>query len=229
MGLLFTFCQYVYSIVCLFQSTFILCVDIHTAIVVSAIMLKKWHGVTSNEQKYWWIRSLVASSLLCDSILVEIKCINVHRNTTVFSNCWRKLLHVSALFCVGDHQVETRISETTHILQCGHQDWGNKISFPHSWCPHCSMRVFSDILVSTWWLSTQERAETCSCFLQQFENTVVLQWTFIHLISTSTGELDYTVPHEWTVCAAHTLYCGCEVKNSFLVYHILWGYVGRCL
>jgi hypothetical protein len=27
-----------------------------------------------------------------------------------------------------------------------------------------------------------ERAETCSCFLQQFENTVVLRRTIIHLI-----------------------------------------------
>jgi hypothetical protein len=33
------------------------------------------------------VRFLVASSPLCDSILVEIKCINVRRNTTVFSNC----------------------------------------------------------------------------------------------------------------------------------------------
>jgi hypothetical protein len=41
-----------------------------------------------------------------------------------------------------------------------------------------------DILVSTWWWSTQKRAETCSCFLQQLENTVVLRRTFIHLIST---------------------------------------------
>jgi hypothetical protein len=32
----------------------------------------------------------------------------------------------------------------------------------------------------------QKRAETCICFLQQFENTVVLRRTFIHLISTST-------------------------------------------
>jgi hypothetical protein len=55
--------------------------------------------------------SLVASSPLCDSILVEIKCINICCNTAVFSNCWRKLLHVLALFWVGHHQVETRISE----------------------------------------------------------------------------------------------------------------------
>jgi hypothetical protein len=30
------------------------------------------------------------------------------------------------------------------------------------------------------------RAETCSCFLKKFENTVVLRQTFIHLISTGT-------------------------------------------
>jgi hypothetical protein len=30
-----------------------------------------------------------------------------------------------------------------------------------------------------------EKAKTCSCFLQQFENTGVLRRTFIHLISTS--------------------------------------------
>jgi hypothetical protein len=64
--------------------------------------------------------SLVVSSLLCDSILVEIKCISVRRNTTVFSNCWRNQLHVSALFWVGHHQVGTRISEETHIIRCGH-------------------------------------------------------------------------------------------------------------
>jgi hypothetical protein len=42
-----------------------------------------------------------ASSPLCDSMLVEIKCINVRRNTTVFSNCWRKQLHVSGPFQGG--------------------------------------------------------------------------------------------------------------------------------
>jgi hypothetical protein len=63
------------------------------------------------------------------SEIVEIKCINVRRNTTVFSNCRRKQLHVSALFWVGHHQVENRISEKTHTLQCGHQEWGNEISF----------------------------------------------------------------------------------------------------
>jgi hypothetical protein len=45
----------------------------------------------------WWHHPLLApsriiphhpaSSPLCDSILVEIKCINVRRNTTVFLNC----------------------------------------------------------------------------------------------------------------------------------------------
>jgi hypothetical protein len=66
----------------------------------------------------------VAPSPLCNSILVEIKCINIRRKTTVFSNCWRNQLHVSA--------------------------------------------------------------ETCSWFLQKFENTVVLRRTFIDLISTKT-------------------------------------------
>jgi hypothetical protein len=63
----------------------------------------------------------------------------------------------------------------------------NNYMFPHSWCPHCSIWVFSDILVSTWWWHTQKRTETCSCFLQKFENTVVLGRTFIHLISTTSG------------------------------------------
>jgi lysophospholipid acyltransferase (LPLAT)-like uncharacterized protein len=36
------------------------------------------------------------------------KCINVRRNTTVFSNCWRNQLHVSAFFWVSQHQVETQ-------------------------------------------------------------------------------------------------------------------------
>jgi hypothetical protein len=54
---------------------------------------------------------------------------------------------------------------------------------PHSWSPHCSIWVFFDILVSIRWRSIQKRAKTCSCFLQQLENTVVLWRTFIHLIS----------------------------------------------
>jgi hypothetical protein len=32
-------------------------------------------------------------------------------------------------FWVGHHQVETRISEKTHILQCGHQAWGTRSCF----------------------------------------------------------------------------------------------------
>jgi hypothetical protein len=71
--------------------------------------------------------------LSCDLKLVEIKCINFHHNTTVFSNCWRNQLHVSALFWMGHHQVETRISEKAHIIQCGHQEWGNEISFYNVW------------------------------------------------------------------------------------------------
>jgi hypothetical protein len=58
-------------------------------------------------------------------------------------------------------------------------------SFPLTWCPHCSIWVFSDILVSACLWPIQKRAETCSWFLHQFENTVVLRRTFIHLISTS--------------------------------------------
>jgi hypothetical protein len=65
----------------------------------------------------------------CYAVLAEIKWINVHRNTTVFSICWRKQLHVSALFWVGHHQVETRTSGKTHILQCGHQAWGMRSHF----------------------------------------------------------------------------------------------------
>jgi hypothetical protein len=70
---------------------------------------------------------------LCRQMLrwtpAEIKCINLRRITTVFSNCWRKQLHVSALFWIFHHQVETGISEKIRILQCGHQEWGNEISF----------------------------------------------------------------------------------------------------
>jgi hypothetical protein len=65
-------------------------------------------------------RSLVVSSPLCDLVMVEMKCINVRRNTSVFSNCWGNQLHVSAFFWVAHHHVETRISEKTHILQCWH-------------------------------------------------------------------------------------------------------------
>jgi hypothetical protein len=62
-------------------------------------------------------------------MLVEIKWINVRRNTTVFSNRWWKQLHVSALFWLGHLQIETRISEKTHVLQCGHQAWGTRSRF----------------------------------------------------------------------------------------------------
>jgi hypothetical protein len=60
-------------------------------------------------------RSAIARE--CTVYLAEIKCINVRRNTTVFSNCWRKQLHVSALFWVGHHQVETRISENSQTFR----------------------------------------------------------------------------------------------------------------
>jgi hypothetical protein len=77
-----------------------------------------------------------------------------------------------------------------------------------NWYPHCSIRVFSDILVSTWWWPTQKRAETCSWFLQQFENTVVLWRTFIHLISTSTKERVHTyLPYEYFVAVFMVCYC----------------------
>jgi ribosomal protein S27E len=68
----------------------------------------------------------VVSSLLCDSMLVKIKCINVRRNTTVFSNC-KKTTTCFGPFLGGPYQVETRISETTHILQCGRQEWGTRL------------------------------------------------------------------------------------------------------
>jgi hypothetical protein len=32
----------------------------------------------------------------------------------------KNMVHVAALFWVGHHQVESRISEKTHTLQCGH-------------------------------------------------------------------------------------------------------------
>jgi hypothetical protein len=44
------------------------------------------NGVTGSDEKFTQT-SLVASSPLCDSMLVEIKWINVSHNITVFSNC----------------------------------------------------------------------------------------------------------------------------------------------
>jgi hypothetical protein len=85
----------------------------------------QWINLCLSYVMFSWHRdsfTLVASSPLCDSILVENKCINICHDTTVFSNCWRNQLHVLALLWVGHHQVETRISEKTHILQCGHQE-----------------------------------------------------------------------------------------------------------
>jgi hypothetical protein len=233
------------------------------------------------------------------NMLVEIKWINVRRNTTVFSICWRKQLHVSALFWVAiirlrlEHRekliyynVDIKHEERDLVLQslgrsvaiymrCGLCDvydficrvfckfidtwagvifercFGKRLSV-RSWlgrlrkwllwrrqsglwssclrggldnwifvwrcvcyvCEgyylrifflprcvlwvviqimprskrlllHCSIWVFPDVLVSTWWWATQKRAETCSCFLQEIENTIVLRRTFRHLISTS--------------------------------------------
>jgi hypothetical protein len=72
-------------------------------------------------------------------LLVWIKCINIRRKTTVFLNCWRKQLYVSALFWVGHHQVETRISEKTDIRQYGHQAWETRSCFT----------IFGDVLSYT--------------------------------------------------------------------------------
>jgi hypothetical protein len=50
-----------------------------------------------------------------------------------------------------------------------------------TWCiVHIVVCVFSYIVVSAWWWPTQKRAETCSWFLQQFENTVVLPRPYTH-------------------------------------------------
>jgi hypothetical protein len=53
----------------------------------------------------------------------------------------------------------------------------------------------SQLHVSTlFWVrhhQVEKRAETFSCFLQQFENTVVLRRTFIHLISSSVVKRTY--------------------------------------
>jgi hypothetical protein len=54
----------------------------------------------------------------------------------------------------------------------------------------CSVWVFSDTLVSNWWWPTQKMAETCSWFLQQFENTIVLRLPYTHLISTSAAHAE---------------------------------------
>jgi hypothetical protein len=67
------------------------------------------------------------------SKLVEIKCVYGRRNTTVFSNCWRNQLRVSALLGVGHHHVDSRISEESYTLQCAHPEWGNYISFYNIW------------------------------------------------------------------------------------------------
>jgi hypothetical protein len=59
---------------------------------------------------------------------VETKCINVRivkllkKSTTCFGP-----------FLGGHHQVDTRISDKTHILQRGHPEWGTEISFYNVW------------------------------------------------------------------------------------------------
>jgi hypothetical protein len=66
-------------------------VDGITMIYLTAIMLThsgssavNIYTQTTHRTKPW---ALVAPSPLCNSILVEIKCINIRRKTTVFSNC----------------------------------------------------------------------------------------------------------------------------------------------
>jgi hypothetical protein len=83
---------------------------------------------------FMWISEQKANFVLYNFkivvfILVEIKWINFRRNTTVFSICWRKQLHVSALFWVGHNHVETKTSGKTHILKCGYQAWGTRSRF----------------------------------------------------------------------------------------------------
>jgi hypothetical protein len=80
-----------------------------------------------------FMRILPLCNVKGGTFLVESNCINVRLNTTVFSNYWRNQLQVLTLFWVGHHQVETRIWEKTRILQCGHQEWGNEISFYNVW------------------------------------------------------------------------------------------------
>jgi hypothetical protein len=89
---------------------------------------------------------------------------------------------------------------------------------------HIVVYEFSDIRVSTWWWPTQKTAETCSS-LQQFENTVVLRRTFIHLISTSTD----TVIKSWIirllwpcwwVSILHDAFRG-VTNGGIVIYHLM--------
>jgi hypothetical protein len=101
--------------------------------------------------------SLVASSPLCDPILIEINC-------------------VYALA-----QIPHRVDIATHLPSICR----NEILFPHCWCVvHIVVYKFSPIfLVSTWWWPTQKRTEICSWFLQQFEIQLYYDG-HIHFIST---------------------------------------------
>jgi hypothetical protein len=124
--------------------------------------------------------SLVASFPLYDSILVEIECI-----MSVVTQLYFQI-----------------VEENNYMFR------------PFSWwaiiklrLEYCSIWVFSDILVSTWWWTTQKKAKTCSCFLQQFENTVVLRRTFIHLISSSKTNCQSTfIIHYTGICVFPTDY-----------------------
>jgi hypothetical protein len=65
-----------------------------------------------------------------------------------------------------------------------------------------------------WWWPTQKRAKTCSWFLQQFENTVVLRQTFIHFISTSTNYWSECTPCWPVLLQSIELLCVLEPSYS---------------
>jgi hypothetical protein len=73
---------------------------------------------------------------------------------------------------------------------------------------------------STWLWPTQKRAETCSCFLQQFENTVVLRRTFIHLISAS--NLPWRSEANSYLHATHELLVPPCITHSFILLAQPW-------
>jgi hypothetical protein len=85
--------------------------------IISISHLRFWgfRSVLYDRVNFWYVYVFdgiithhPASSPLCDPVLVEIKCVCVRRYTTVFSNCCRNQLHVSAFFWVGPRQVVTR-------------------------------------------------------------------------------------------------------------------------
>jgi hypothetical protein len=61
---------------------------------------------------------------------------------------------------------------------------------------------------------TQKRAETCSCFLQQFENTIVLRRTFVHLIFTNNCHSYLGQAQIQIVC----MFWYCNIKVSWTIY-----------